>query len=189
MKDVKFLGVTIIVNGKVEPGLINLGAITLKRAGREYILDIVRTMLYFEDGKTRLECKIEEDSEIFDECKYDLTVFDLDKLTVAEVFVATEDNKENVLYEIEHQTLELEINGVETEISLSVEDEKDSENKCGLHRNDVLKIAKDLNFVEPTNAQVNKVLSEVDAQADSDPTGWWGVWIEDLLYNLDLEKE
>lgn len=122
MENVNFLGVEIQIDGEVNLGLLNLGAITLKKENREYILDIVSSISHFEDGLTTISCKVEVDKEIFDECKYDLTTVDLFCLDVAEIFITTEDNKENIEYQTENQTLFVKINNMTKAIDLTLED-------------------------------------------------------------------
>ena len=61
-------------------------------------------------------------------------------------------------------------------------------NNLGLVREDVISVGNDLKFPPLTEAQINIVLSRVDAQADSDPTGNWRVWVENILYDVVPKK-
>lgn len=186
MKNVEFLYASIIIDGKVKPDLIDLGSITLRKNNKEYMLDIIRTMIYWDEDtkKTTLECQVERDDEVFEDCKYDLTENGLLNVPdVAEIFVGGDGEYSPISY-----TLHVKVGGVEKEIPL-VSEVTDIENKCQLTNSDVLNIAKSLHFVTPTTKQINEVLKEVDSQADTDPTGWFGVWIEDLLENIGVDKE
>jgi hypothetical protein len=51
-------------------------------------------------------------------------------------------------------------------------------------RTDVLDVAKDLK-IETTEAQILFVIRYYECQADADPTGFWKVWVEDLLEEFD----
>ena len=50
---------------------------------------------------------------------------------------------------------------------------------------DVLSVAKDLNFY-PTEEQINEVIERFEEEADSDPTGCLPLWIENLLYDIEV---
>ena len=54
-------------------------------------------------------------------------------------------------------------------------------------REDVLEVAHSLNF-KPTEAQIQEVIEVYDEIADNDPSGYWKLWIEQALYNLEVEK-
>jgi len=56
-----------------------------------------------------------------------------------------------------------------------------------ISREDVLSVAKDLNM-SPTEEQIQYVIDNFDAEADQDPTGSWELWIENLLYQQDVEQ-
>lgn len=64
-----------------------------------------------------------------------------------------------------------------------VSEEVDNE----IHREDVLSVAKSLNF-QPTGEQIQKVIDGFAEEADSDPSGNLELWIENLLYNLGVKK-
>lgn len=74
MKSVIFLGVTIIIDGKVDVNQYDLGAVTLECKGRSYIVDVVESSSEFANGQTVIEAKVAVDKETFDEThtKYDL---------------------------------------------------------------------------------------------------------------------
>ena len=96
MENVKFLGVEIVFEGKTTNGDLEqgFGAITLSCDGREYILDVVNSYWFDKIGETLVECNIEEDREIFSECKYDLTVDDLfDPNLKATIFIGDFSNE------------------------------------------------------------------------------------------------
>jgi len=60
-------------------------------------------------------------------------------------------------------------------------------NKYGIVREDVLSVAKDLNFM-PTEAQVEIALTLIDWEAEGDPTGNWNLWVENILYSLEVAQ-
>jgi hypothetical protein len=41
--------------------------------------------------------------------------------------------------------------------------------------------------MNPTEEQIQYVIDNFDAEADQDPTGDWRLWIENLLYQQDVE--
>lgn len=84
---VEILNATLVFDGKEEIGNLNIGALILKKEGREYLLDVTQTFWEFENSQTTIECKLEADKELFDECKYNLTRADLHQLDSAEIFV------------------------------------------------------------------------------------------------------
>jgi len=54
-------------------------------------------------------------------------------------------------------------------------------------KKDVLQVAKDLNFY-PTEAEINEVIERFDEEADNDPTGNMQLWIENLLYSIEVKQ-
>jgi hypothetical protein len=72
MKAVKFLGVTIVIDGIVYVTQYDLGSVTLECQGRTYMLDIVKSSSEFINGETVIECKLAEDRETLTDSKYDL---------------------------------------------------------------------------------------------------------------------
>jgi hypothetical protein len=54
-------------------------------------------------------------------------------------------------------------------------------------KSDVLRVAKDLNFL-PTEEQINEVIERIDEEAENDPSGNLELWIENLLYNIEVEQ-
>jgi len=75
---VEILGVTIVLYGEIEPTeTVDLGALTIKRGNREYILDVVQSYRNFEGGFTTIKTDLEKDEETFAECPYDITASDL----------------------------------------------------------------------------------------------------------------
>ena len=89
MEEVEFLGVTINMFGEHEVDeFYNLGSVTLGNEGREYILDISESSYNDDSGDLEIECKLEVDKDIFEECEYDLTPMDLHSPTLtAEIYV------------------------------------------------------------------------------------------------------
>jgi hypothetical protein len=53
---------------------------------------------------------------------------------------------------------------------------------------EIKRVAQDCSFKEPTQEQIQFVIENYDAQADSDPSGYMVLWIEQLLYDADVEK-
>jgi hypothetical protein len=45
-----------------------------------------------------------------------------------------------------------------------------------------------INLNEPTKEQVEFVIEHYDSQAESDPTGYWELWVEQLLYDAEVTK-
>ena len=75
-----------------------LGAVTLQREGREYILDVVQSYTYDDEdcaGATEIQCDLEVDEDTFGECPYDLTLEDLMSEDIsAEFFIEDEETFE-----------------------------------------------------------------------------------------------
>jgi len=71
--------VEITIEGEVPANQYDLGAVTLTCEDRSYILDVVSSNSYRENGKTFIDAKAVEDKETFDEMasKYDLKIEDL----------------------------------------------------------------------------------------------------------------
>jgi len=57
-----------------------------------------------------------------------------------------------------------------------------------IQREDILKVAKDLKFVVPSEDDIANILEQFDAYAEDDPTSTWDIIIENMLYNLDVAK-
>jgi hypothetical protein len=57
-----------------------------------------------------------------------------------------------------------------------------------IQREDILKVAKDLKFVVPSEDDIANILEEFDAYAEDDPTSTWDIIIENMLYDLDVAK-
>jgi len=75
---VEILGVTIVLYGEIEKDeCVDLGALTIKRDGREYILDVCQSYTTFKGGFTTIETDLVKDEETFSECPYDITAMDL----------------------------------------------------------------------------------------------------------------
>lgn len=118
MKNTTILGVEIHFLYKVDRFLYDLGAVTLKKDDREYILDVVESWEEEAEKHTVLGCKVVEDRDTFSTCNYDLTDADLlDKLDVAEIFVGGEEITE----EPEYATLFIKQGGCTKAIDLTFE--------------------------------------------------------------------
>ena len=98
-----------------------LGALTLKREGREFILDVYESYQYDDDdcaGATEIQCKLEIDEDTFEDCPFDLTMEDLLSDDVsAEFWIDGEDED----FEVESMFLFFEHNGEQK--SIKVEEE------------------------------------------------------------------
>jgi hypothetical protein len=57
----------------------------------------------------------------------------------------------------------------------------------GITKDDVLLVAQDLNFV-PSNEEVEHVLALLDNESENDPTGNLNLWIENILYFLEVKQ-
>lgn len=104
----EILGVTIELYGeRTDEDEFDLGALTLKRQGREYILDVVQSYTNIDGGFTTIETDLQKDEDTFDKCPYDLTDEDLMASDlVAELFVGG-----NFAPTIEHITLFVRFGG------------------------------------------------------------------------------
>jgi hypothetical protein len=56
-----------------------------------------------------------------------------------------------------------------------------------IQREDVIKVAKELNFY-PTEEELQEVLASYEEEAESDPSGCMPLWIENLLYNMEVRQ-
>ena len=54
-------------------------------------------------------------------------------------------------------------------------------------REDVLKVARDLRF-SPTEEEIKEVIGGLEDEMDNDPSGYLELWIENLLYSLDVTQ-
>jgi len=110
MKNVKIIQLSIIFDRLLQ-FTPDLGAITLSRDGREYILDVCQSYTKGEPDcgeATEIHCDLEVDRELFEDCKFDLTQEDLlSKDLIAKFYIASEDEE----FEIVNMELVFEING------------------------------------------------------------------------------
>lgn len=75
---VEILGVTVVLYGeRTDDDEIDLGAVTISREGREYILDVCQSYTNIDGGFTTIETDLERDDETFEDCPYDITAEDL----------------------------------------------------------------------------------------------------------------
>lgn len=54
-------------------------------------------------------------------------------------------------------------------------------------REDVLSVARELSFY-PTEAEIQEVIERFDEEAENDPSGNWKLWIENLLYSMEVRQ-
>jgi len=92
IEGVSFGDVEIFVKGKIEPGNVDIGAVTLENNGRKFMLDVSS---YRHDGGI-ISCDLEVDTDTFpeEEFKYDLTkqdLLDINHGGKGTIFVSTED--------------------------------------------------------------------------------------------------
>ena len=62
------------------------------------------------------------------------------------------------------------------------------ENNIEITIDEIKEVAKECKFKEPTHTQINYIIENYNEQADSDPSGYWRLWVEQLLYDADVEK-
>jgi hypothetical protein len=75
---VEVLGLTVKLLGtRNQDEDYDFGALTLKCDGREFILDVCQTSWDESSGDAEIECYLEIDKDIFEDCEYDLTATDL----------------------------------------------------------------------------------------------------------------
>jgi hypothetical protein len=103
--NVEILSLNIVLVGKIDEET-DLGAVTISRDGREYILDVCQSYSTFEDGLTSIETDLERDDMIFDDCPYDITAVDLMSNDLKVEFYISIEN------EIESMTLFVRFGGV-----------------------------------------------------------------------------
>lgn len=79
--DVEFLGMDICFEAPIDEKMyqqLNIGAVTLSREGREFMIDVATSIL--SDDKTSINCEVKtgyEDANTFPDCKFDLTKYDI----------------------------------------------------------------------------------------------------------------
>ena len=61
-----------------------------------------------------------------------------------------------------------------------------SKNKLGVSPLDVIHVARTLNFVTPTDIQIEQVLTMVDSEAEQDTTATWDLIVENVLHQVDV---
>lgn len=61
-------------------------------------------------------------------------------------------------------------------------------NTIGICVEDITRIITELGGTA-TDELIKQIDEDLDAQAAQDPTGWWGVWVEDLWYQYKPEDE
>lgn len=120
MENVKIIELSIFLDRIVEEP-VGLGALRMRREGRDYHLEVVYSSTYGEPNcgeATEIYCKMEIDTSICDFCKYDLTTEDLlsDDL-VAEFFISSENEE----FEVEKMLLIVEVDGERKAIPVTEE--------------------------------------------------------------------
>lgn len=126
---VEILGLTIVLFGELDrkTEYIDLGAVTIKREDREYILDIVQSYTKIEDGFTTIDTDLAKDEDTFEDCPYNIMAEDLisDDLSV-DIFIDGDFSQT-----IEHMTLFVRFGGengmtkaidIESEVDFDDED-------------------------------------------------------------------
>lgn len=53
---------------------------------------------------------------------------------------------------------------------------------------EIKQVAKECSFKEPTQQQITHVVAHYNEMADSDPSGYWRLWVEQLLYDADCKQ-
>lgn len=110
MKNIKIIQLSICFDRLLQ-FTPNLGALTLKRQKRTYILDVIQSYTYGEKDcgdTTEIHCTLKEDKDTFEDCKYDLTKEDLlSEDLIAEFYISSEDEE----FEVTEMKLEFEIEG------------------------------------------------------------------------------
>ena len=54
-------------------------------------------------------------------------------------------------------------------------------------KEDVLSIARRLHFY-PTANQIQEVLDRIEEEAELDPTGDWNLWMENIMYDIEVQQ-
>ena len=54
---------------------------------------------------------------------------------------------------------------------------------------DIKEVGKECSFIEPNQDQINYVINNYNEQSKIDPSGYWRLWVEQLLYDTDVEKQ
>jgi hypothetical protein len=114
MENVEILGLTVNLFGvrTEDMDTPDLGAVTLSKDGREYILDVCQSYTDESSGDTEIKCDLEVDKDIFEDCEFDLTATDLmSSDLLAEFYIATE-------LEIDSMTLFVKIGSMTKAIDL-----------------------------------------------------------------------
>ena len=91
IEGVEFLGVTVLFNSPVDRSLYDFGAVRLECEGRNFVLDVTRSVT--SDERDQIDLFLEVDTDTFpigEENKYDLTVFDLKDGMNATLFIGNE---------------------------------------------------------------------------------------------------
>ena len=74
-----------------------LGAVTLSRGGRQFILDVCQSYTYDDEdcaGATEIQCDLEIDEDTFPDCPFDLTIEDLLSDDISAEFFIESDEEE-----------------------------------------------------------------------------------------------
>lgn len=91
MKEIDVLEAVILFHCEIDRNLYDIGAITLEKEGRSFILDVVQSYTTVLNNATVISCSLEEDRELFSKCNFELTTSDiLGTLDVATIFIGGE---------------------------------------------------------------------------------------------------
>ena len=98
-----------------------LGAVTLSRDGREFILDVTQSYTYDDEecaGGTEIQCDLAVNEDEFSDCPFDLTMEDLLSDDVSATFFIESDEED---FEIEQMILIFNHQGERKSISVEME--------------------------------------------------------------------
>jgi hypothetical protein len=62
------------------------------------------------------------------------------------------------------------------------------ENNIEITIDEIKEVAKECKFKEPTQEQIKYIIEHYNDKADEDPSGYWRLWVEQLLYDADVKK-
>lgn len=82
IKGIKINSLEVVIKGTNNRSVVDLGAVTLSVAGREFILDVVQSFTDVTEDNDgipmlNISCVVEPDEDTFEDCPYNLTKEDL----------------------------------------------------------------------------------------------------------------
>ena len=82
IKGIEINSLEVVIKGIRNRNTVDLGAVTLSVAGREFILDVVQSFTDITEDKDgipmlNISCVVEPDEDTFDDCPYNLKAEDL----------------------------------------------------------------------------------------------------------------